>query len=72
LSWAPPAAGPIGFVRLEEASVDDLVSRLHENDTAVAPGKYFGSPDHFRLGFGVERETLVEGLRRLESALAQI
>ena len=72
LSWDPPAAGPIGFTRLKEGSVDDLVARLQENDAAVAPGRFFGVPDHFRLGFGIEKEILVEGLRRLESALTYI
>jgi aspartate/methionine/tyrosine aminotransferase len=72
LSWDPPAAGPIGFVRLKEESVEDLVMRLQENDTAVAPGSFFGVDDHFRLGFGVEKEILDEGLRRIDYVLANL
>jgi aspartate/methionine/tyrosine aminotransferase len=71
LSWNPPTAGPIGFVRLKEWSVEELVVRLLEHDTAVAPGRFFGVADHFRLGFGVEKEILVEGLRRLDSVMGR-
>jgi aspartate/methionine/tyrosine aminotransferase len=72
LSWTPPAAGPIGFVRLKDGSAEELVVRLREHDTAVAPGRFFGVADHFRLGFGVEKEILVEGLRRLDSVTGQV
>jgi aspartate/methionine/tyrosine aminotransferase len=72
LDWTPPAAGPICFVRLKEGALGELVSRLQESDTAVAPGTFFGVPDHFRLGFGVEEEILLEGLRRLEAALGRL
>jgi aspartate/methionine/tyrosine aminotransferase len=71
LSWIAPDAGPVGFVHLKDGSVDELVTRLLEKDAAVAPGRFFGVVDHFRLGFGMKREILIEGLRRLGEVLQQ-
>ena len=70
LSWVPPDAGTVGFVRLEGGSVDDLVERLLAKDSLVTPGRFFGVSDHFRIGFGMEADHLDEGLRRLGSALS--
>ena len=71
LSWVWPAAGTVGFVRLEGGDVDELVDNLlAEYDTLVVPGRFFGAPDCFRIGWGMDEATLREGLRRLGSALA--
>ena len=70
LSWLPPDAGTVGFVRLEGGNVDGLVERLLANDSLVTPGRFFGVSDHFRIGFGMEADHLDEGLRRLSSALS--
>jgi aspartate/methionine/tyrosine aminotransferase len=69
LSWIPPTAGTVGFARLEGGDVDGLVERLLAKDSLVAPGRFFGVSDHFRIGFGMEEAQLVEGLNRLRSAL---
>ncbi|MBX6365757.1 MAG: aminotransferase class I/II-fold pyridoxal phosphate-dependent enzyme [Gemmatimonadetes bacterium] len=70
LSWVRPPAGTVGFVRLDGGDVDALVARLEaEFDTTVAPGRFFGDPTSFRIGFGMETATLEEGLRRLRRAL---
>ena len=71
LSWLPPEAGTVGFVRLEGGNVDGLVERLLANDSLVTPGRFFGAADHFRIGFGMEIEQLNEGLKRLASALSE-
>lgn len=70
LSWVPPDAGTVGFVRLEGGNVDELVERLLAKDSLVTPGRFFGVDDHFRIGFGMEADHLDEGLRRLGLALA--
>lgn len=71
LSWVPPAAGTVGFVRLDTGRVDEFVdSLLSEHDTLVVPGRFFGTPDHFRIGWGMRAEILEEGLRRVERALS--
>lgn len=72
LSWSLPVAGPIGWIRLETGSVEVLVQRLEKLDTLVAPGRFFDVDDHFRLGFGMEKEILVEGLRRLDKVLEEL
>jgi len=69
LSWLPPEAGTVGFVRLEGGNVDELVERLLAKDSLVTPGRFFGVNDHFRIGFGMEVDHLNEGLTRLSSAL---
>jgi aspartate/methionine/tyrosine aminotransferase len=71
LSWMPPDAGTVGFVRLEGGDVDGLVERLLANDSLVTPGRFFGVNDHFRIGFGMEADHLNEGLKRLASALKE-
>ena len=72
LSWVAPETGTIGFVRLARGSVDALVERLEAKESLVTPGRFFGMPDHFRIGFGMERAQLEGGLARLESALREI
>ncbi len=72
LSWVRPEAGTIGFVRLEGGDVDALAERLEANESLVTPGRFFGVPDHFRIGFGMERAQLEGGLVRLESVLKEI
>lgn len=71
LSWERPDGGTVCFPRLRGGEVDALVSRLEERGTAVAPGRFFGAADHFRLGFGMEPEVLEEGLRRLKEVLEE-
>jgi len=71
LSWAQPEAGTVGFVRLTTGDVDRLVERLlADYDTLVVPGHFFGAPDHFRIGFGMDGAMLEEGLRRVGACLA--
>jgi hypothetical protein len=71
LSWVPPDAGTVGFVRLEGGSVEELVGRLLARDSLVTPGRFFGAADHFRIGFGMEADHLDEGLKRLGAVLSE-
>jgi aspartate/methionine/tyrosine aminotransferase len=58
------------FPRLKKGTVDELCDLLRTKyETSVVPGSFFELPDHFRIGFAVETETLVEGLTRLGKAL---
>lgn len=72
LSWTPPDGGTVCFVRLRGGAVDELAARLEERGVSVAPGRFFGAKDHFRLGFGMEAEVLEEGLRRLGEVLDEM
>lgn len=70
LDWVPPAAGPVGFVRLAGGAVDQLVRTLErDHDATLTPGRFFGAPDHFRIGFGMSTDDLQAGLQCLGSAL---
>lgn len=70
LEWLPPAAGTVGWVRLRGLEVDELNTHLFPLDTAVAPGRFFGAPEFFRIGFGQATDLLEEGLERLARGLA--
>ncbi len=64
------AWGTTCFPRLREGRVDALWALLREKyETSVAPGRFFGAPDHFRIGLGGDPETTREGLARLAEAL---
>ena len=70
LSWTPPAGASIGFIRVNDGRADELIERLERQyDVTLAPGRFFGRPDHFRIGFGGETEALGEALARLGAAL---
>jgi aspartate/methionine/tyrosine aminotransferase len=63
-------SGTTSFPRLLKGKVDDLYTVLHEKyDTAVVPGRFFESPQHFRVGMCAEPEFFNEGVHRLGQAL---
>lgn len=71
LSWVEPAAGIVAFPRIEAAVDGSRLARILRDDfdTAIVPGNFFEEPDHFRLGFGVPKETLEQGLDNIRRAL---
>lgn len=72
LRWNEPPAGSVGFVLTEGLDIDALVSACEARGTLIAPGRFFGVPGAFRIGFGMERAKLVEGLSRLGEAIADV
>ena len=70
LDVLPHAHGTVSFPRLRHGDGDALADRLvHRYETAVVPGRFFGMPDHVRIGLGVAPKTFREGLDRLGQAL---
>uniref|UniRef100_Q02AV4 Aminotransferase n=1 Tax=Solibacter usitatus (strain Ellin6076) TaxID=234267 RepID=Q02AV4_SOLUE len=70
VSAAPTEWGTTCFVRLAGRDADGFLERLREeHETSAVPGRFFGSPDCFRVGMGVNSEMFAEGLARLEAAL---
>jgi aspartate/methionine/tyrosine aminotransferase len=66
----PPEFGTVVFARLADGPVDPFCEELRVRfDTTVVPGRFFGSPDHFRLGLAAPGATVAAGLERLSSAL---
>ena len=63
--------GTTAFLKPAAGDCETFVERLRaEYETSVVPGRFFGMPDHFRIGMGVNHEMFVEGLRRISRALA--
>ncbi len=62
--------GTTALVRLLNGGVDEFLARLRtEYETSAVPGRFFGMPNHFRIGMGVNTEMFGEGLRRISLAL---
>jgi aspartate/methionine/tyrosine aminotransferase len=67
---ARTAFGTTSFLRLKNGDVEQFLQRLRtEHETSAVPGRFFGMPDHFRIGMGVNTEMFGEGLRRIGRAL---
>jgi aspartate/methionine/tyrosine aminotransferase len=63
--------GTTSFLRLLNRDADVFLERLRsEFDTSAVPGRFFGMPDHFRIGMGVDTQMFGEGLNRIARALA--
>ncbi len=71
LEYVPPSGGTVVFPRIQGvADSDRFAARLmNERETAVVPGRFFGAPAHFRIGFSGGTETLRGGLAAIAAAL---
>ena len=68
-----PEQGTTCFPRLMKGRVDDVSDLLHAKyDTAIVPGRFFESPQHFRIGMCAEPESFGEGVKRLGAALDEL
>ena len=73
LSTVRPHQGTTCFPRLMKGRVDDLSDLLHAKyDTAIVPGRFFESPQHFRIGMCAEPELFRIGVKRLGAALDEL
>lgn len=65
--------GTTSFPRLMRGNVDELYELLvNKYDTAIVPGKFFESPEHFRLGMCADTAAFAGGVERLGRALDQL
>ena len=70
VSAPPPQFGTTAFLRLKSGDADAFLARLRADyETSAVPGRFFGAPDCFRIGMGVNTEMFAEGLRRIGLAL---
>ncbi len=69
----PPRLGLAAFPRVEGVPDTRNLARhlAASSGVDVVPGEFFGAPGHVRVGYGVPRETLVEGLARLEAGIRE-
>ena len=73
LRVARSRAGTTSFPHLLKGTVENLYTLLTEKyETAVVPGRFFESPQQFRIGMCAEPELFSEGVRRLGRALDEI
>ncbi|MFL6737545.1 MAG: pyridoxal phosphate-dependent aminotransferase [Sphingomonas sp.] len=62
--------GITAFPQWNGGDTERLDAHLRERyEAAVVPGRWFGMPEHFRIGFGLASADFEEGLVRLGSAL---
>jgi aspartate/methionine/tyrosine aminotransferase len=65
--------GTTAILRLAHGRVEDFLSRVRTDyETSAVPGRFFGLPNHFRIGMGVESEMFHEGLQRIGQALQTV
>jgi aspartate/methionine/tyrosine aminotransferase len=66
-----PFRSTLAFPRPSDAArADGFAERLFAaTGTAVAPGRYFGAPEHFRIAFGGPPETVAAGLASISRFL---
>jgi aspartate/methionine/tyrosine aminotransferase len=74
LTWVPPQAAPVAFVRYgADVSSTELAMRLiHEQSVEIVPGDHFGMDGHLRISFGLPEDYLREGLDRISPLLATL
>lgn len=66
------SAGSVLFPKLN-VDVEEFCAYLRERyDTIVTPGRFFGAPEHIRIGLGGETSVVAEGLNRIRQALADL
>jgi hypothetical protein len=62
--------GTTAFPRLVDGDGDAFFQRLTaEHETSVVPGRFFGAPDHFRIGLGADPAMVRAGLEQVARAL---
>ena len=71
LEYVEPAGGTVVFPRIHGVqNADRFAERLMSTrETAVVPGRFFGAPAHFRIGFSGATEPLRGGLAAIAAAL---
>ena len=67
-----PPLGNLCFPKLP-VDVDALSTRLRDRyKVVIAPGRFFGMPEHFRLGLGGRTADLEKGLASLDNAMKSL
>ena len=65
-----PPGGSVVFPELPTGDAESFFELLRTKyETTVVPGKFFGSPRHFRLGIANDTTMVRAGLERLDAAL---
>jgi aspartate/methionine/tyrosine aminotransferase len=67
-----PPAGTVALPKLQHGDPEKFLKLLRNKyETTVVPGRFFGAPQHFRIGIGDTAEMVRDGLEQLGAALAE-
>jgi rSAM/selenodomain-associated transferase 1 len=70
VDWCPPQAGYTAFLRLRSGrAAEALCTRMREHGVFLLDGAVFESPDHIRIGFGMDSATFSKAIRTLGAEL---
>ena len=70
LDYFWPEYGTIVFPRLKHGNVDEFCQLLRsEFETSVVPGRFFETPDRFRMGVGTPAQDVRAALQQFSAAL---
>ena len=70
LDWSPPQAGYTAFLRLKSGtSAEALSARMRARGIFVLDGAVFESPEHIRIGFGMDSTTFAHAMQSLGDEL---
>lgn len=70
LAWQAPGTGSVGFVKLNSGDVISFNSFMEKNyQTLITPGRFFGLPGYFRIGWGMAEEQFDEAFSRFRKAI---
>ena len=70
LDWSPPQAGYTAFLRLKSGiSAEELSARMRARAIFLLDGAVFESPDHVRIGFGLDSATFADAMQALGDEL---
>lgn len=71
LSWQPPEAGGVAFIRYDFPIGSEALSKLlrEKESTFIVAGAWFGLEGHVRIGIGGDSHELQEGLKRIDKVL---
>jgi aspartate/methionine/tyrosine aminotransferase len=74
IEWIEPKSGVIGAPRLKRGGSTDKLCELlvTKYRTFTVPGSRMELEGYFRLGFGGEKDELIQGLKQLSKALKEI
>jgi len=71
LSWQPPEAGGVAFIRYDYPIGSEALSTLlrEKESTFIVAGAWFGLEGHIRIGIGGDSQELQHGLQRIDKVL---
>jgi len=71
LSWQPPEAGGVAFIRYDYPIGSEALSKLlrEKESTFIVAGAWFGLEGHVRIGIGGDSHELQHGLERIDKVL---